>query len=82
MYLKKSYGQSKIELCPICKKNAMTSNEQGLYVCLEHKNTNLELKCVCGSWLEIKQGNWGPYGNCINCGNVNYKRILETNNLK
>jgi len=37
------------------------------------------LKCVCGEWLDIKKGKYGPYFHCLNCGNVSFKKGLEIN---
>ncbi|MBU0756491.1 MAG: hypothetical protein KKF44_00370 [Nanoarchaeota archaeon] len=78
MYIPKRYGQSKTASCPFCGKPAIARNRQGLNVCTEHKDKELPLiRCVCGSVLEIKAGKYGPYFNCINCGNINLKKGLE-----
>ena len=83
MYIPKRYGQSKIDECPFCSKNAVTENPQGVPVCANHKDKLLDLKCQCGCWLEVRKGKWGPYFNCINCGNISFKLGLEMNkNLK
>lgn len=75
---KKVYGQSKSAECPFCGKIATAKNEQGLDVCRFHVKTKLEeIKCVCGSWLEQRVGKFGPYFNCLNCGNINYKKGME-----
>lgn len=83
MYIPKKYGQSKIDLCPFCSKRATIKNKQGLPTCLEHKNQELkDMKCVCGGYLDLREGKWGPYFNCINCGNINFRKVLEINPLK
>ena len=80
MYIPKRYGQSRIENCPFCGKQAVTKNSQGVPVCAEHKNKNLnDLKCACGSWLDVRTGKFGIYFNCINCGNINFKKAMEMN---
>lgn len=83
MYRKKIYGASKKDNCPFCQKQAFFKNKQGLIVCKDHKKSILpDIKCVCGSYLELKTGKFGPYFNCINCGNVNIKKGVEILNLK
>jgi len=79
---KKVYGKSRSAECPFCGKIATTKNDQGLEVCRFHKQQKLEeIKCVCGSWLEQKVGKFGPYFNCLNCGNINYKKGLEMKSM-
>jgi len=78
MRIKKVYGASKTLTCPFCERTATQKNDQGLEVCHLHIKTNLEeFKCLCGSWLELKVGKFGPYFNCIKCGNMNYKKAME-----
>tara|TARA_Y100000310_G_C20614630_1_gene779965 strand:- start:352 stop:717 length:366 start_codon:yes stop_codon:yes gene_type:complete len=75
---KKIYGQSKTSNCPFCQKLATTKNEQGIEVCYQHiKEVLPEIKCTCGSWLECRVGKFGPYFNCLNCGNINYNKAME-----
>jgi hypothetical protein len=75
---KKVYGQSKVSRCPFCDKLATRKSEQGLDVCPQHvKGVLEEIKCVCGSWLEVRDGKFGPYFNCMNCGNMNYAKGME-----
>ncbi len=81
MYTLKQYGQSKIEICPFCDKRATTKNSQGIPVCLAHKNKELkDMKCICGGWLDVRQGKFGAYFYCMNCGNINFKKAMEYNN--
>ena len=77
--MRKIYGSSRIDSCPFCGQRAVTENDQGLPVCIKHKKSSLDLKCQCGSWLDVLKGKYGPYCRCINCGNVNFKRALEMN---
>jgi len=78
MRIPKSYGQSKIDTCPFCEKRAVTSNEQGIPVCLNHKTKKLlDIKCICGEWLDVKAGKWGPYFYCMNCGNISFKKGMS-----
>jgi len=75
---RKVYGVSKLSSCSFCGKHATTQNEQGLEVCQIHVEKKLDdVKCTCGSWLEIRNGKFGPYFNCINCGNINYNKAME-----
>tara|TARA_Y100000310_G_scaffold276505_1_gene293692 strand:+ start:1107 stop:1466 length:360 start_codon:yes stop_codon:yes gene_type:complete len=76
--IKKSYGEYKRLICPFCDRNATQNNEQGLDVCHLHtKSVMPEVKCTCGKWLELKVSKFGPYFNCIDCGNINYKKGME-----
>ena len=80
MAFRKRYGQSREDTCPFCNKNASTQNAQGVPVCQAHSKAKLgNLKCVCGEYIDLRAGKWGPYGNCINCGNLNFHKVLELN---
>ena len=71
----KTYGEYKVSHCPFCDKIATSKNEQGLNVCRLHTKQNIEeIKCTCGSWLETRSGKFGPYFNCVKCGNINYNK--------
>ena len=75
---KKQYGNYKTDSCPFCGKVATQKNAQGLSVCRFHTKESLpERKCHCGKWLELRSGKFGPYFNCINCGNMNYDKGME-----
>jgi len=37
------------------------------------------MKCVCGEWLDIKKGKFGPYFSCMNCGNISWRKGIEMN---
>jgi hypothetical protein len=83
MRIPKRYGQSRIDRCPFCGKHATTSNEQGVPVCKDHKNSELkDLKCVCGEYLDVRSGKFGTYFHCMNCGNMNMKKALEINDVR
>ena len=83
MFIPKRYGQYKEEKCPFCGDRAIARNRQGLNVCTKHKEEVLpDIKCACGSYLELKTGKYGPYFNCINCGNINLAKGLEMKECK
>lgn len=80
MRIPKRYGESKIQKCPFCEKQATSKNKQGIPTCQKHKDELLgDLKCACGEYLESKTGKFGPYFNCINCGNINFKKAMGMN---
>ena len=82
MYIPKRYGYSKIDKCPFCQKQATIRNIQKVPVCPEHKEESLDnLKCVCGSPLEVLHGKFGIFFSCIKCGNMNLKKVLEFNTI-
>jgi len=81
MFIPKKYGESKKTNCPFCDKPATTHNEQEVPVCRAHKEKSLEeIKCICGAFLALEIGQFGPYFSCVNCGNVNFKKGLEMRN--
>ena len=82
MRIPKRYGESRIDRCPFCSKTATTANKQGVPVCSEHKDKNLDLKCICGEYLDVMKGKWGPYFRCLNCGNISFKKGLSMNQTK
>jgi hypothetical protein len=56
----------------------ITKNKQGIPVCINHKEDTLDdIRCICGSYLDLKDGKFGPYFNCLNCGNINFRKGLE-----
>jgi len=82
MRIPKRYGQSKVNKCPFCENQATTTNAQGIPTCIKHKEQELKnLKCACGSWLDIKKGPYGTFFVCMNCGAINQKKAMEMNNL-
>ncbi|NQV91617.1 hypothetical protein HQ489_04025 [Candidatus Woesearchaeota archaeon] len=75
---KKTYGEYKVATCPFCERIATQKNEQGLEVCHQHTASKMEeIKCTCGKWLEQRVGKFGPYFNCMDCGNMNYNKAME-----
>ena len=80
MHFPKVYGQSQNRSCPFCGKSALAMNCQNVPVCSAHKESELvDLKCICGGWLDLLSGKWGPYFHCLNCGNVTFRKGLEIN---
>lgn len=83
MYIPKRYGESKTNKCPFCEKDAFSQNKQKIPTCKEHKDTLLqEVQCVCGSWLDMREGKYGVFFTCINCGALNLRKVLEMNNIQ
>ena len=83
MFVPKKYGQSRIDKCPFCQKQATAMNSQKVPVCLSHKEERLDdLKCVCGSALEVLSGKFGVFFSCMKCGNMNLRKVLEFNAVK
>ncbi|MEK6876532.1 MAG: hypothetical protein AABX63_03915, partial [Nanoarchaeota archaeon] len=63
-----------------CEKAATAKNSQDVPVCQAHKKTLLpDLKCSCNSYLDLRNGKFGVYFNCMNCGNMNIKKALSLN---
>ena len=79
---KKVYGDYKTEQCPICGDRALAKNKQGIPVCADHKNFDIELQCSCGSWLDPKEGKWGTFFVCINCGAISWQKAMSMNGLE
>ena|SRR3989338_1563027 len=80
MHIPKKYGQSKVDLCPFCKKQATAKNKQSLPVCQNHKKEILDgMKCICGSTLDMLNGKFGIFFSCMKCGSMNLKKVLEFN---
>jgi len=78
--MRKRYGESRIDNCPFCGKIAVVKNSQGVPVCQSHRGNKLtDLKCVCGEYLDLSEGKWGPYFRCMNCGNISFKKGLDMN---
>lgn len=83
MYIPKRYGESKVDNCPFCGQRAIAVSTQGIPVCLKHKGALLgEMKCACGDYLDLLKGKFGPFFNCMKCGNINLKKALELNPIK
>ena len=80
MYIPKKYGSYKTDPCPFCHKVATTKNHQQIPVCNNHKSKILQNPaCLCGDYLDLKEGKYGIYFSCMNCGNKSLKKVLEMN---
>jgi hypothetical protein len=80
MHIPKRYGQSRVDKCPFCGQQAITINTQQVPVCERHKNSMMnEMRCVCGSFLQMKNGKYGVFFTCLRCGNMNMRKVLEIN---
>jgi hypothetical protein len=83
MYIPKRYGQSKEENCTFCDAKGLHKNRQGLIVCLGHKDKVMDdMKCICGHFLELREGKFGPFYTCMNCGIVSVKKALEMQGMQ
>lgn len=79
---KKKYGEYQTRRCPFCDRLATHENSQGVGVCHLHSEQKLdEIKCTCGSWLETCSGKFGPYFNCLHCGNISYQKGMEMKSI-
>lgn len=77
---RKQYGKSKVDRCPFCDRQATLKNDQGVPVCTDHRESAMnELFCYCGKVLELREGKWGIYFLCTNCGIINRKKAFENN---
>ncbi len=81
MRSRKIYGQSQELLCPFCGKQCIAKNGQGLPTCREHTGKEINLKCMCGKWLDIRESKFGTFFTCMDCGPVSWKRAWEINDL-
>ena len=79
---KKKYGEYQTRRCPFCDRLATHENSQGVGVCHLHPEQKLdEIKCTCGRWLETRSGKFGPYFNCLHCGNISYQKGMEMKSI-
>lgn len=80
MRFRKVYGQSRVDSCPFCGKQAVTENPEGVPVCIDHKGESMPaMKCICGEWLDLRKGKFGAYFSCMRCGNVSFSKAMEAN---
>lgn len=79
--MRKVYGQSQQTPCPFCGSNVTAKNDQGLPVCHRHTKDEINLKCVCGEYLDVKESKYGTFFLCMRCGPVSYKKGMEINDL-
>ena len=78
MAIRKQYGVSQESTCPHCGSRATVNNSQGVPVCPEHRDKTSDKKCVCGKWLDVKVGKWGPYFSCVQCGIMSFQKGLQS----
>lgn len=77
---RKVYGQSQVNTCPFCGEHAYDKNCQGVPVCRTHKDALIpDVKCACGGFLDIREGKFGTFFTCMECGTVSMSRMLEIN---
>ena len=82
MRYKKVYGQSRIETCVFCDKTATLKNKQGVPVCSNHQNSKLnDFKCSCGKYMDLKEGKYGIFFTCIDCGTMSLQKALSINQV-
>lgn len=79
---KKVYGASRMEKCPLCGDAAVARNPQGIPVCNDHRTYTIELRCACGKPLEPKDGKWGTFFVCIDCGAISWHKAMAMNDLE
>lgn len=83
MYIPKRYGEARLDRCPFCGRQATVTNVQKVPVCVEHrKNTLNNLKCSCGSFLDLRQGKFGAFFTCFKCGAISMSKALELNKIE
>jgi len=79
---RKVYGSYKTEICPYCRSVATVKNKIGIPVCTKHIGTDsLDIKCVCGSWLDGREGKYGFFFVCEKCGPVSFARAMEMKSM-
>ncbi|MFW5746526.1 MAG: hypothetical protein ACOCWQ_03170 [Nanoarchaeota archaeon] len=77
---RKEWGAYKTDICVFCGAPAYSKNSVKLPVCKNHKETGYpDLKCFCGSWIDVRMGKYGAYCQCLKCGNLNLAKVLEYN---
>ena len=77
--MRKQYGESQIDRCPFCNKQALSLNNQKIPVCRDHKSREITAVCVCGALLDMKKGKYGPFFVCASCGPQSLKKVLSVN---
>ena len=83
MSIPKKYGHGKIDRCPFCQKQATAMNLQNIPVCNLHKNESIDdVKCACGTALDMMHGKYGVFFSCVKCGNMNLRKVLELNKIE
>ena len=83
--MKKVYGSYREENCIFCGERAICMNEQNLPTCVKHKHETVnmdKIKCSCGEFLDIKEGKFGSFFLCMNCGPMSIAKIKEINDIR
>ena len=76
--MRKVYGSYQVPKCAFCGLQAIVKNKQNIPVCQKHKNENIStIKCVCGSYLQLKEGKYGTFFLCDNCGPMSLAKGLK-----
>ncbi len=78
---RKVYGQSQEIRCPFCGEQATVKNLQGLPTCTRHREREINLRCACGGYLDVKDGKYGTFFTCFDCGPVSWAKAWEINDL-
>ena len=68
--------------CVFCGRQAVSKNQQNFPVCVVHKKEEFpDMKCVCGGFLTVKEGKYGSFFLCGECGPISVKKAIEMNNI-
>jgi predicted RNA-binding Zn-ribbon protein involved in translation (DUF1610 family) len=66
--------------CIFCRRQAVVKNTQGFPVCVVHRSEALpDMNCVCGNGLSVKDGKYGAFFLCPDCGPISLKKVLDIN---
>jgi hypothetical protein len=77
--LPKRYGQSQTTPCFFCGRAALAYSAQRLPVCEAHRQERADdLVCACGERLQVKDGKYGVFLLCANCGPVSLKKYQDS----
>lgn len=65
--------------CFYCEQIATVYNKQKIPVCTRHKNQELKIeKCpICKRYAELKEGKYGIFILCEECGCISMKKYKE-----
>lgn len=69
--------------CVFCSKTATVKNKQGFAVCPIHKEEEFpDMKCACGSFLNVKTSRYGAFFLCPDCGPISLGKAFSMNEVK
>ncbi len=72
-----------ITRCVFCSRQAIAKNSQNFPTCQSHKKEVLgEMKCSCKEFLIVKEGKYGAFFLCPDCGPVSISKALSINNVE